>query len=280
MKKVNSPNGMKLRDVVLEIFAMCLFVSSLLLLPVSAQTSVESDFLVILNSEREALGKNPIAFNFCLETAAYLHSQDMAEQNYFSHTSLDGRTFDQRIVAAGYTDFVSLAENIAYSSGEPDAAQVYEMWKNSAGHYANLMGDYNEAGLGVYSKNGRTYYTLDLGKIHYVSPTQSPIPTPVRSPTIAETPTPVPTATSVSAPTHSMSEPTHTDPRVLPQEIFATIALGIAVVSTIALFVFKKKLLEAKKRDNHTLFKRLPHIQKSQVKENLSGVHIAVLDLY
>jgi hypothetical protein len=32
-----------------------------------------------------------------------------------------------------------------------------------------MMGDFNEAGLGVYSKNGYTYYTLDLGKRSGVS---------------------------------------------------------------------------------------------------------------
>jgi VCBS repeat-containing protein len=96
----------------------------------------------------------------------------MAENNYFSHTSLDGRTFVQRIVAAGYANYLSLAENIAYHSGSANAAQVYSMWKNSAGHYANMMGDFNEAGLGVYSRNGLTYYTLDLGKS--TAPVQTP----------------------------------------------------------------------------------------------------------
>jgi hypothetical protein len=38
------------------------------------------------------------------------------------------------------------------------------MWKNSTGHYANMIGDFSEGGLGVYSKNGYTYYTLDMGK--------------------------------------------------------------------------------------------------------------------
>ena len=130
----------------------------------SAESQVQSDFLSILNAERTGLGKNPLTYNASLTTAAYLHSQDMAENNYFSHTSLDGRTFVQRIVAAGYTNYLSLGENIAYHSGSADAAQVYSMWKNSPGHYANMMGDFNEAGLGVYSQSGLTYYTLDLGK--------------------------------------------------------------------------------------------------------------------
>ncbi len=131
---------------------------------VSAQASVEQDFMTILNGERTALGKSPLTINSSLSTAAYLHSKDMAENGYFSHTSLDGRTFVQRIVAAGYTNYYSLGENIAYHYGSPDAARVYDMWKNSSGHYANMMGNFAEAGLGVYYQNNRTYYTLDLGR--------------------------------------------------------------------------------------------------------------------
>ncbi len=141
---------------------------------VSAQASVETEFMAVLNSERATLGKSPLTINPSLSTAAYLHSKDMAEQNYFNHTSLDGRTFDQRIAAAGYTNYTSLAENIAYASGAPDAAKVYNMWKNSPGHYANMMGDFSDAGLGVYSKNSVTYYTLDLGKSRPVTPPSVP----------------------------------------------------------------------------------------------------------
>ena len=152
------------RALMLSLFVVCTAMQLLPLFRVSAQTSVESDFMVLLNAERATLGKNPLSNNSYLWTAAYLHSQDMAEQGYLSHTSLDGRTFDQRIVAAGYTNYSSLAENIAYAYGAPDAAIVYGMWKNSTGHYANMMGDFSDVGLGVYSKNGYTYYTLDLGK--------------------------------------------------------------------------------------------------------------------
>jgi hypothetical protein len=152
------------RALMLSLFVVCIIMQLLPLLRVLAQTSVESEFMAMLNAERATLGKSPLSTNSNLSTAAYLHSQDMAEQGYFSHTSLDGKTFDQRIIAAGYTDYVSLGENIAYAYGSSDASRVYGMWKNSSGHYANMMGDFSDAGLGVYSKNGYTYYTLDLGK--------------------------------------------------------------------------------------------------------------------
>ena len=144
-----------------------------------ANAFVETDFMTMLNAERASLGKSPLALNPSLTTAAYLHSKDMGDNNYFAHTSLDGRTFDQRIRNAGYTGYYSLGENIAYAYGSADAARVYDMWKNSAGHYANMMGDFNEAGLGVYSVRGYTYYTLDLGK------RSNPLPPPPSPPPVS-----------------------------------------------------------------------------------------------
>ncbi len=144
-----------------------------------AQGNIQKEFLTLVNAERISLGKAPLVANSQLENAAYLHSKDMGDNDYFSHTSLDGRTFSQRITAAGY-NYVSAAENIAMAGGSPSASTVYDMWKNSSGHYKNMIGDYAEAGLGVYSVNGKTYYTLDLGK-------SSSSPTPTPTPIIPET---------------------------------------------------------------------------------------------
>jgi hypothetical protein len=64
--------------------------------------NVEADFLVLVNAERSSLGKNSLTAKSALRNAAYFHSKDMGDNNYFSHTSLDGRTFDQRIAATVY----------------------------------------------------------------------------------------------------------------------------------------------------------------------------------
>jgi len=149
----------------------------------AAESAVESTFLSILNTERAAEGKSSLTCNSSLTAAAYLHSKDMAENNYFSHTSQDGRTFVQRINNAGYSNYYSLGENIARAYGAPDAAKVFNMWKNSSGHYANMIGNFNEAGLGIYSRNGYTWYTLDLGRSR--NPAPGPTPTPTTTPTPA-----------------------------------------------------------------------------------------------
>lgn len=55
-----------------------------------------------------------------LTAASQGHARDMTNLNYFSHTSQDGRTFDQRISAAGYT-WSAVGENIAAGQPTPEA---------------------------------------------------------------------------------------------------------------------------------------------------------------
>jgi uncharacterized protein YkwD len=47
-------------------------------------------------------GLPPLTFNRNLYAAASAHSQDMLENGYYSHFSLDGRTFEDRIRETGY----------------------------------------------------------------------------------------------------------------------------------------------------------------------------------
>jgi len=47
-------------------------------------------------------GLPPVTFNLQLYTAAGAHARDMLENGYYSHDSLDGRTYDDRIREIGY----------------------------------------------------------------------------------------------------------------------------------------------------------------------------------
>lgn len=106
-----------------------------------------------------------VAWNSKLFDAAAVHSADMANQNYFSHTSLDGRTFDQRITAAGYS-WSTIGENIA--AGQTSVASVMAGWMASAGHCSNIMnGNFTEVGVACVASNSATYptyWTMDLGR--------------------------------------------------------------------------------------------------------------------
>ncbi|MFZ0724475.1 MAG: CAP domain-containing protein, partial [Desulfobacterales bacterium] len=70
-----------------------------LLLVGLAAADFESDVIELVNSERAARDLHALSYSEELTVAARRHSQDMAAQDYFSHTSLDGRLFNERITA-------------------------------------------------------------------------------------------------------------------------------------------------------------------------------------
>ncbi len=96
-----------------------------------------------------------------LHAAALGHSRDMAAKNYFSHTSQDGRSFSDRITAAGFK-WHAVAENIALGQRTP--AEVVKSWLNSPGHRANIMNcTYTRIGVGVAEGAKGLYWTQDFG---------------------------------------------------------------------------------------------------------------------
>jgi uncharacterized protein YkwD len=117
----------------------------------------------LVNLERARAGCAAVRVDARLATAARLHSEDMARQKYFSHTSLDGRSPWDRIRAQGYA--YGSAENIAAGYATPTA--VMDGWMNSAGHKANILNCSNKAiGVGVgtnASATYRIYWTQDFG---------------------------------------------------------------------------------------------------------------------
>lgn len=94
-----------------------------------------------------------LTWNNQLGNAARGHAADMVRQNYFDHTSRDGRSFVDRIVNAGYSRNCAAAENIAGNSN-PDA--TVDGWIKSPGHCANMMNKDFKA-IGVGQATGGTY---------------------------------------------------------------------------------------------------------------------------
>lgn len=97
--------------------------------------------------------------NAALDQASRCHSADMAAQNYFNHTSLDGRSPWTRMDDAGYTGSPA-AENIA--RGQRTAESVMQSWLNSDGHCRNMMtASANEIGIGaVFEWNAQSVSPL------------------------------------------------------------------------------------------------------------------------
>ncbi|PRY57712.1 CAP domain-containing protein [Glycomyces artemisiae] len=120
----------------------------------------ESEILGIVNDRRAENGCGDLARDSRLDTAARLHAEDMAENDYFDHTSQDGRTPTDRANAQGYEGGVG--ENIAM--GYPDAESVMEGWMNSEGHRANILNcGYDVIGIGAYDRDGTIYWVQMFG---------------------------------------------------------------------------------------------------------------------
>lgn len=130
----------------------------------TAQQEAE-EMLGLVNGIRADRGLAPLRLNTELNTAAYDHSYDMARNNYFSHTGLDGSTFSERAIEAGYTGSPR-GENIA--AGYSSAKNTFNQWVNSPGHLNNMLNsDANEMGIGHATYNGSTYthyWTQIFGK--------------------------------------------------------------------------------------------------------------------
>ncbi|WIV59745.1 CAP domain-containing protein [Amycolatopsis nalaikhensis] len=120
--------------------------------------STAAQVITLVNEERANVGCKPLTEESHLTTAAQDYSEQMSAENFFSHTSPDGTTFDQRIKNAGYSK--PGAENIA--KGQTSAAQVMDAWMNSAGHRANILNcSLTKIGVGVTTKGW--YWVQDFG---------------------------------------------------------------------------------------------------------------------
>ncbi len=113
----------------------------------------------------------PLSWNDQLEIAAGGHAEDMFNQSYFSHTSKDGRSMEDRIVTAGYIfkgyRSFAIGENIA--EGQMSIAQVMQGWIKSEGHCKNLMNPtFKEVGI---AENNH-YWVQDFGGREPFSPEQ------------------------------------------------------------------------------------------------------------
>ncbi|GAB3542739.1 CAP domain-containing protein [Noviherbaspirillum agri] len=104
-----------------------------------------------------------MGWNSKLFDAAAAHALDMASNNYFSHDSRDGRSFSDRITAAGYT-WSAAGENIA--AGYANAEGVMQGWLDSPGHCANIMsGNFTEVAVSCVRNDSaayRYYWAMEL----------------------------------------------------------------------------------------------------------------------
>lgn len=121
----------------------------------SSLSQFEQQVITLTNAERAKEGLSALQADTKLMQSARAKSDDMAKNNYFSHTSPTyGSPFDQ-MKSLGIS-YKAAAENIA--QGQKTPQEVVQAWMDSPGHRANIMnGSYTHIGVG-YSANGN-YWT-------------------------------------------------------------------------------------------------------------------------
>jgi uncharacterized protein YkwD len=123
---------------------------------------VENIIFEASNAFRGFNGMSPYTFNDALQRAARLHSEDQVAQNYFSHTSLDGKIVPERTAAQGYNAVRNWGENIAMQS-YPVGVEFVDIWVNSSGHRSNILGSFKDFGVGFAASGSRCIATQVFG---------------------------------------------------------------------------------------------------------------------
>ena len=116
-----------------------------------------SQVVSLVNSERAAQGITALQNDSKLSEIAQQKAEDMARNQYFSHTSPTyGSAFDM-LKAAGCS-YKTAGENIAM--GQKDAASAMDSWMHSSGHRANILHtSYEKIGVGyAVSADGTPYW--------------------------------------------------------------------------------------------------------------------------
>lgn len=127
---------------------------------------IEKKFYELVNEERTSKGLNPLTYDKHLDEIAQIRSKEVTE--LFSHTRPNGESFSSIIDLDKYP-YMLTGENISYfhhlqGSFKPadivftgsdeqleNAARItFEGFKNSPGHYANMMHEgFENAGIGI-----------------------------------------------------------------------------------------------------------------------------------
>jgi uncharacterized YkwD family protein len=116
---------------------------------------VRQQVIDLTNKARQDNGAGPLQLDTELASVAQKKSEDMAQNNYFSHTSPTyGSPFD--MLRTFNVDYTKASENIA--AGQQSADEVVQSWLNSEGHRKNML-DPAVTHIGVGYESDGDYWT-------------------------------------------------------------------------------------------------------------------------
>ena len=131
--------------------------------PPETLADLQTQMLAAINNQRATAGLPAYQSDAELVRLALAHAQDMVNRGYFSHTTPEGITLDNRFVQnqvdAGYT-----GENIHRNLKPIDktVAEAIRWWMSSTVHRSNILhSHFNKIGIGV-AEGPPEWYTFVL----------------------------------------------------------------------------------------------------------------------
>ena len=142
----------------------------------------ENHLLAEHNRFRQSHGLGALARSSVLDDAARAHVADLLKRDYFEHASPEGFTSEHRVGLLARRFVGAAGENIAMQDGgetPPGSAEFARMWRDSAGHRANMLrAEYTHVGFGVVAKGERTIAGTVFG--HTYAELAAPAPFRIR----------------------------------------------------------------------------------------------------
>lgn len=132
---------------------------------VANNKSTYNELLGYLNGYREEAGVSPLTMDNELNKLATIRALETAwarEPKDIAHTRPDGRSWSTVFTDMNY-DYLMIGENIA--AGQTSASKVSTAWKNSSGHYKNMVNtEFTKVGFGYAKVNGKKYWVQLFAK--------------------------------------------------------------------------------------------------------------------
>lgn len=152
-------------------------------LPTATEIQDELEpFRTLLNTDRAALGLDPINWSPHLTIAAMRHSLDQQQRQYLDHLAPtdapNGAYWYERAIDAGYNSTL-VGENIAEGrgSGLDTQEKMYAGWKSSPGHWSNMIKpEFKFMGVAKSPGNVVHMWTQKLGEDDQTTVATGPVP--------------------------------------------------------------------------------------------------------
>ncbi len=171
-------------------------------LSAGAEAASEAAFLAKINASRAANGLAPLSVDGGLVGQARNQTQKMMDAGEIFHSS------SEELKAAAGSGWLKLGENVG-RGGSVDS--LHTAFMNSAGHKANILGDYNYAGIGTGTIDGVLYVTVVFMKKGGGSTTTTTTPAATTTTTKAKS-----TTTTKAKPTTTTTKATTTTTTIPP----------------------------------------------------------------